>query len=117
VCRNSPSRVHSANATSQTRFGRIHWIRSNLASRKASSLTKPASARQTQEESSWPQGLAGPLIGQKLLQFLKRFLFGGQRVAGPPLLNCSERNAKLGGNLLLCVPSFGREVFELLNES
>jgi len=61
--------------------------------------------------------LAGPLIGQKLLQFLKRFLFGGQRVAGPPLLNRCERNAKLGGNLLLCVPSFGREVFELLNES
>jgi len=91
--------------------------KSNLESRKASSLTKPASAQQTLEESSWPQGLGGPLIGQKLLQFLKRFSFGGQRVAGPPLLNRCERNAKLGGNLLLCVSSFGGEVFELLNES
>jgi hypothetical protein len=91
--------------------------KSNLESRKAPLLTKPASARQTQEESSWPQGLARPLIGQKLLQFLKRFSFGGQRVAGPSLLNRCERNAKLGGNLLLCVSSFGGEVFELLNES
>jgi hypothetical protein len=61
--------------------------------------------------------LAGSVSNQELLQFLKRFSFGGQRVAGPPLLNRCERNAKLGGNLLLCVPSFGREVFELLNEN
>jgi hypothetical protein len=68
-------------------------------------------------EPSLPRVLAGSVSNQKLLQFLKRFLFGGQRVAGPSLLNCSERNAKLGGNLLLCVPSFSSEVFELLNES